>query len=341
MRETIIAICAALFLTSCGTGRKIDSDTRPTVAVSIAPQKYWVDRLTGGTVHCEALVGRGAGHSTYEPLPGQMREIAKAKAYFAVGNIDFELVWLPKFREANPEMKVIDLSQSVTFPHISVDGTSAAHSCPRDGFASAENDNHTCRHTHGDGCSSHESVHLNCDNVGHSSHDDHDGCHHHHGLDPHTWTCPPMAREMVQAMSLELKKIVPHQADSIDIRLASLLGDIDSIDAYIRAGVASANRREFLLFHPALTWFAATYGLRQSVVEIGGKEPSPAQMGRLIDTIRQIGITTLIVQAEYPHQRAEAIAEQTGARIERINPLGYNWMEEMRVIADVVVESLK
>jgi zinc transport system substrate-binding protein len=41
-----------------------------------------------------------------------MRSVAKAQFYFAIG-VEFEKVWLPKFKDLNPAMQVIDLSEGI------------------------------------------------------------------------------------------------------------------------------------------------------------------------------------------------------------------------------------
>jgi zinc transport system substrate-binding protein len=60
------------------------------------------------------MVPPGANPHTYEPRPSQMKEVALAQMYAKVGTgLDFELVWMPKIIETNPNMLVVDSSKGI------------------------------------------------------------------------------------------------------------------------------------------------------------------------------------------------------------------------------------
>ena len=81
--------------------------------VSILPEKTFVEAIGGEKVHVALMVLPGNSPHTYEPKPSQMREIANAQLYFAIG-VEFEKVWLPKFKNLNPALQVVDLTQGIT-----------------------------------------------------------------------------------------------------------------------------------------------------------------------------------------------------------------------------------
>jgi zinc transport system substrate-binding protein len=80
--------------------------------VSILPEKTFVKAIGGDKVNVALMVLPGNSPHTYEPKPSQMREVADAALYFAIG-VEFEKVWLPKFRDLNPKLKVIDLTENI------------------------------------------------------------------------------------------------------------------------------------------------------------------------------------------------------------------------------------
>jgi zinc transport system substrate-binding protein len=49
----------------------------------------------------------------------------------------------------------------------------------------------------------------------------------------------------------------------------------------------NAKRRSFLIYHPAMGYFARDYGLTQISVEIDGKSPTTSNMRRVVDLARQ------------------------------------------------------
>ncbi|MBC8463935.1 MAG: zinc ABC transporter substrate-binding protein [Deltaproteobacteria bacterium] len=86
--------------------------SRMPVFVSIAPQKYFVEKIGGDLVDIHTMVSPGASPATYEPKPRQMAALTKAKVYFAIG-VPFENRWLPKIAAASPLMEVIHTDHGI------------------------------------------------------------------------------------------------------------------------------------------------------------------------------------------------------------------------------------
>jgi zinc transport system substrate-binding protein len=82
------------------------------VAVSVLPQKTFVEAIGGDKVNLTLMVLPGNSPHTYEPKPSQMQSIAKADLYFAI-DVEFEKVWLPKFASSNPKMKIVDVDEGI------------------------------------------------------------------------------------------------------------------------------------------------------------------------------------------------------------------------------------
>jgi zinc transport system substrate-binding protein len=81
------------------------------VAVSIAPQKWFVEQIMGeGEI--TILVPTGASPATYAPKPSQLRAIKKATLYFTIG-VPFEKNWLKRFQSINPKLKLIDTTKGI------------------------------------------------------------------------------------------------------------------------------------------------------------------------------------------------------------------------------------
>jgi len=83
------------------------------VFVSIAPQKYFVEKIAPTQVEVSVMVQPGASPATYEPKPKQMIALSKTKIYFAIG-VPFEQVWLKKIARANPKMQIINSQNGIT-----------------------------------------------------------------------------------------------------------------------------------------------------------------------------------------------------------------------------------
>ena len=117
-------------------------------------------------------------------------------------------------------------------------------------------------------------------------------------------------------------------------RYDSLCQRIEQTDSLIRQTLSVPGAdRAFIIYHPALSYFARDYGLHQISIEEGGKEPSPAHLKGLMDLCKKEGVRVIFVQPEFDRRNAEIIAKQTGTRVISINPLSYDWEEEMLNVA--------
>ncbi|MGL4620645.1 metal ABC transporter solute-binding protein, Zn/Mn family [Chroococcidiopsis sp.] len=82
------------------------------VMVSIAPQKYFVERIGNGYVIVNVMVPPGAEPHTFEPKPAQLKALSHSSAYMRI-RIDFESAWMGKIKAANPKMLVVDTTQGI------------------------------------------------------------------------------------------------------------------------------------------------------------------------------------------------------------------------------------
>ena len=84
------------------------------IAVSIIPQKEFVEKIAGEKANVFAIVKPGSSPHTYEPKPSELKEISEAKIYFPI-KIEFENKWLDKFATQNKEMKIVEMTKGVNF----------------------------------------------------------------------------------------------------------------------------------------------------------------------------------------------------------------------------------
>ncbi|NBK22942.1 MAG: metal ABC transporter substrate-binding protein [Spirochaetia bacterium] len=110
----IVLILAGGILFAQGRSEKQETDLKPTIALSILPQEYFVQRIAGDLVHTVVLVGEGQSPHSYEPTPSQMASLAKAKAWILSGT-DFEQVLEDKVSSLYPNLLVVDGTRGVTF----------------------------------------------------------------------------------------------------------------------------------------------------------------------------------------------------------------------------------
>ena len=87
-------------------------DAKINGVVSILPQQTFLEAIGGDKVNVTLMIKPGNSPHTYEPKPSQMKDISKADVYFSIG-VEFEKVWLERFKNQNQNMKVIDISKGI------------------------------------------------------------------------------------------------------------------------------------------------------------------------------------------------------------------------------------
>jgi len=151
--------------------------------------------------------------------------------------------------------------------------------------------------------------------------------------DPHTWMST--VNSVVIARNIYKSLVATDPKDSIYFKrnLDRLVEDIADVDKRVRSEIAECESRSFLIYHPILTYFARDYKLRQIAMEEEGREPSASQLGEVIDKSKSERVRTFFVQKEFANKNADIVVRGVGARKEPIDPLGYDWCEEMVNIA--------
>ena len=158
---------------------------------------------------------------------------------------------------------------------------------------------------------------------------------HEGGVEPHVWNSTQNALIIAENIYQALCELDSTHQEDYQKRLDVLKQTIRQIDANVRTLLENADST-FLIYHPALSYFARDYGLKQVSIEEGGKEPSPAQLKALIETCRNENVHTIFVQQEFDQRNAQLIANELGVNIVSINPLSYDWVKEMIRIAEAL-----
>lgn len=139
--------------------------------------------------------------------------------------------------------------------------------------------------------------------AGSCSHGHHGHDHGHaHGVDPHVWTSPKALQTMAANAYEAIRNAYP---DSVKYeagynRLRSTLKELDirTAEKIARSGV-----KYFIVYHPALTYYARDYGLRQVAIE-GRRQGTVGQTadGRLPDRPAEDGVRRFSTRTSSRHR---------------------------------------
>lgn len=271
-----------------------DNETAPlTVAVTILPQKQFVERIGGEHVRVIVLVPPGASPHSHEPTAKQLEDISRASVYIKVGSgIDFERAWMDKLIGVNPRMTIVDSSEGI---QLIVGGHD------------------------------HEETAIPGD---HSDEPETEGA-----TDPHIWLSPKNARIMVENTCQGLARADPGHGAEYRSNADAYQKELDALDTEISADIASRQVHTFMVYHPAWSYFARDYGLIQIPIETDGKEPSPAGIENLILKAKEENITVIFASPESSTKSATVIAEEIGGTLVLVSGLEEDYLGNLRMVA--------
>ncbi|MFO8184699.1 MAG: zinc ABC transporter substrate-binding protein [Candidatus Aegiribacteria sp.] len=299
LTDTLAGLAAVCLLAASGCGTGEDTGHRAvTAAVSILPQKYFLERLGGDRVEVIVVVPPGASPATYEPSPSDMRRISGARVWFTVG-VAFEDAWIPRFEGSGSELEVVSTIRDIQRRPL---GRYSVETLSFD-----EDEEHG--HSHDEG-----------------------------SPDPHVWLSPELVRKQVSVMAEVLSELDPEGSETYMDNLGLFMEEIDSLQNEIGSLLEDLDRRRFMVFHPAWGYFADEFGLVQVPVESMGSEPSPREMSILIDHARENDITTVFVSPQFSTSSAETIARELGGGVARIDPLAEDWPDNLYRVAEKLAE---
>ena len=160
---------------------------------------------------------------------------------------------------------------------------------------------------------------------------------HKHGVDPHIWCSPKslgtMADNAYKAISADMPDSL-HYAENYNKLCVKVLELEEEVAEVFHSGKQSA----FIIYHPALTYLARDYDLKQIAIEEHGKEPSVRRIGEIIEYARKEGIKRVLYQSELPASSVEAICKDSGTQAVEINPLAEDIFANIRTITTLIAE---
>lgn len=126
--------------------------------------------------------------------------------------------------------------------------------------------------------------------AGHEEEHDHE----HGSADPHFWLDPLRLADVGDAIAAELGEVDPDHAATYDDNAASLRTDLEALDGEYADGLARCERDVVVVSHDAFGYLAK-YDLHlEPIVGLSpDAEPTPADLQRLQELIREEGVTTV------------------------------------------------
>ena len=157
--------------------------------------------------------------------------------------------------------------------------------------------------------------------------------------DPHVWLNPMLAITMARNISDALIDMDKANKDFYLENFQKLMNDLLAFDESAKNELAGLKNRKFVVYHPAWGYFAAHYDLEQISIERSGKEPKIDEMASTLKMIKDENIKVIFADPNRSQKSAQILASQTGAKVELLDPLGYNLLENLKIAVGAIKDA--
>ena len=323
-----LLVCACIgSLCSCAQPAQPEEET---LYVSILPLKSIVGGIVGDDFDVRVLVPAGASPETFEPTPRQFVDLNRARLIFNVGLIDFETTLLGKIEARD---KVVDLSRGIDLIAGSCSHAHNKVARAHELHAAATPEEQQTAGSHAAAMPRERQLAgRHAATPAPQAH----GHSHAHGIDPHIWASPRALQRMAANAYEAIHALWPDSVKYTENH-ARLQEQLAALDARTAGKIAASVVRYFIIYHPALTYYARDYGLQQVAIEDDGKEPSARALARLIEQARRDSVRTIFYQSQFPASAVEVIARDIEAQSVAIDPLKEDVIANIDSLTDLIV----
>lgn len=157
--------------------------------------------------------------------------------------------------------------------------------------------------------------------------------------DPHVWLSLPNLSVIADEVCEALSELDPAGAPGYRQNCTVYQQQLADKHAQLKQALEPLRGRTFYVYHPVFGYFAKDYGLKQGVVELEGKSPSPKDLLGLVNRAREEQVRVVFVQPQFSQRPAKIIADRIGGMVVPMDPLLENPIEVLTQAADTLLET--
>lgn len=293
----------------CNMGKYADLDeSKPLIVTTLFPQYDFARQLVKDKAEVVLLLSPGVEAHDFEPTPSDIILINKADLFIYTGD-DME-PWVARILDSidNDELTILNVSEGVE--------------------TICEEENREHNHIHEENHNNIENEHIEDDHreeddVEHEdSHDgniilgsdEHAGHAHSHNADPHIWTSPINAIQMVENIEKALVKIDGQNGEFYKENAHEYIHSLEELDSQFREVVSNSNSKTIYFGGRfAMSYFAHEYDLNYVAAFDSCQaksEPSARLIVQIIDMMRSHSVKIVLHEEMTDPKAARIIAEE-------------------------------
>lgn len=297
----LLLIFTLFAIVACGGKNTTTTQEKKLVITSNYPIYYFTKTIAGDAIDVENLIPTGAEPHDWEPSSDDIIKLEKANAFIYNG--------------AGMEPWADDILKGLKNKDL-------ATLIASDKIVLIKNEEHEEEHHHDHDHDGHDHHHHH---EGEHEHDhEHEHHHHHHGeFDPHVWLSLKNAQIEITNIKELLTKISPENKEVFEKNYEKAINDFKALDEKFTNELKEFAGKEIVVSHEAFAYLCRDYGLKQLGIEgvFADSEPSPAKMKEIIDFVKEHNVKVIFFESLASPKVAEAIAKETGAKTDMLNPI--------------------
>ena len=323
-----VGICA--FAAGCSKGSSDNSGAagdesgkKLKIVATLFPQYDFARQIAGDYADVTLLLPPGMESHSYDLRPADMIEIRESDMFIYTGK--YMEVWAQTIIDSlDDSVMVVDVSDGITLEkeedyfvdeHSAHEHSTHVHITHED----ADEDDEHGAHEDTDEDDEHGAHEDTDEDDEHDSHAGHSHSGHTHEYDPHIWTSPVYAMQMVENIVDALMEKDPQHAEEYRQRADEYIDKLAEVDAAFRQ-VSEESVRRTIFFGGR---FAMTYFVREYDFDCvsayhdcsAESEPSISSVMRMIDEIKESGAKAVYYEELADPKVARTIADETGVKL--------------------------
>lgn len=284
----LLLLTASLILTGCVSGKELPAakaeKNKIMITATLFPQYDFARQIAGDKADVILLLPPGVESHSYEPTPSDIIKINQSDLFLYTGK-SME-AWAQKIidgmADSNSRTVVLDVTNGI-------DLTKTAD------------------------------IEAELISRGAILDEEEEAQGHEHYYDPHVWTDPLMAKQIVSNIEEALCRIDPDNSEYYQENAEQYNKKLDELDAEFRS-IATSGKRNEIIFGSrfALYYFARQYGINYEAAFdscSSETEPSARTVAKLIEKVKDDKIPVIYYAEIEDPKVARSISEETGAKM--------------------------
>jgi zinc/manganese transport system substrate-binding protein len=261
------------------------------VVTTFLPITQFTKAVAGDRAEVTQLLPTNVGPHDYQAKPEDAQKLTKADVLVQNGLEMEEFLEDMVQNAGNANLKVIDSSQGVqTIETASIEG---------------EVHDHDHDHSH----SANEKAEAG------------DG-HNHGQYNPHIWLDPKRVIRQVENIRDGLIAVDPAGKAIYTANAMAYIQQLRDLDAEIASTLQPYTGKTFVAFHDFAPYFAQSYNLKATfLVDVPEGNPSPDDVKRVMDTVKQSNLKTLLTEPQGGQDGFASLAKDLNVRVSTFDPM--------------------